>query len=90
MLLYVHRDHKDYQGRGAQDVHLGFHTVVFLVLKVLADSHSPGYQVGILTPVCECGCVRVGGGGGGNWGVADEKRTIDAVADERPQNGAVY
>ena len=26
VLLYVHRDHKDYQGRGAQDVHLDFHT----------------------------------------------------------------
>ena len=26
MLLYVHRDHKDYYGRGAQDDHLGFHT----------------------------------------------------------------
>ena len=26
MLLYVHRDHKDYQGGGAQDVHLDFHT----------------------------------------------------------------
>ena len=26
MLLYVHRDDKDYQGRGAQDGHLDFHT----------------------------------------------------------------
>ena len=26
MLLYAHRDHKDYKGRGAQDVHLDFHT----------------------------------------------------------------
>ena len=26
MLLYVRRDHKDYQGRGAQDGHLDFHT----------------------------------------------------------------
>ena len=26
VLLYVHRDHKDYQGRGAQDGHLDFHT----------------------------------------------------------------
>ena len=26
VLLYVHRDHKDCQGRGAQDVHLDFHT----------------------------------------------------------------
>ena len=26
MLLYVHRDHKDYWGRGAQDDHLDFHT----------------------------------------------------------------
>ena len=27
VLLYVHKDHKDYYGRGAQDVHLDFHTV---------------------------------------------------------------
>ena len=26
MLLYVHRDHKNYQGRGAKDSHLDFHT----------------------------------------------------------------
>ena len=26
MLLYVHRDHKDYEGRGALDGRLGFHT----------------------------------------------------------------
>ena len=26
MFLYVHRDHKDYWGLGAQDVHLDFHT----------------------------------------------------------------
>ena len=26
MLLYVHRDHKDYKGREAQDGHLDFHT----------------------------------------------------------------
>ena len=26
MLLYVHRDHKDYKGRGAQDGHLDLHT----------------------------------------------------------------
>ena len=26
MLLYVHRDHKDYYGRVAQDGHLDFHT----------------------------------------------------------------
>ena len=25
MLLYVHRDHKDYYGQGAQDGHLDFH-----------------------------------------------------------------
>ena len=28
MLLYVHGGHKDYQGRGAQDGHLDFHTVL--------------------------------------------------------------
>ena len=26
ILLYVHRDHKDQQGRGAQDGHLDLHT----------------------------------------------------------------
>ena len=26
VLLYVHRDHKDYYGQGAQDSHLNFHT----------------------------------------------------------------
>ena len=26
MLLYVHRDHEDYKGQGAQDGHLDFHT----------------------------------------------------------------
>ena len=26
IFLCVHRDHKDYQGRGAQDGHLDFHT----------------------------------------------------------------
>ena len=30
MLLYVHRDRKDYQGRGAQDGHLDFHTTAEL------------------------------------------------------------
>ena len=25
MFLYVHRDHQDYQGRGAQEGHLDFH-----------------------------------------------------------------
>ena len=40
--------------------------------------------------VCVCVCWGGGVGGEGNGGVADEKRTIDAVADERPQNGAVY
>ena len=33
VLLYVHRDHKDYQGRGAQDVHLDFHTAPELCLE---------------------------------------------------------
>ena len=27
MLLYAHSDHKSYQGRAAQDIHLDFHTV---------------------------------------------------------------
>ena len=26
MILYVHRDHTDYEGRRAQDVHIDFHT----------------------------------------------------------------
>ena len=26
VLLHVHGDHKDYQGRGAHDDHLDFHT----------------------------------------------------------------
>ena len=26
MVLYIHRDHKDYQGPGAQNGHLDFHT----------------------------------------------------------------
>ena len=26
VLLYVHRNHKDYEGQGAQDGHLDFHT----------------------------------------------------------------
>ena len=30
MLLYVHRDHKDYYGRGVQDGHLDFDTVQLL------------------------------------------------------------
>ena len=32
VLLYVHRDHKDYYGRGAQDGHLDFHTAPELSL----------------------------------------------------------
>ena len=28
MLLYIHRDHKDYKGRGAQDGHLDFHAAL--------------------------------------------------------------
>ena len=35
MLLFVHRDHKDYQGREAQDGHLHFHTANDVVLNVL-------------------------------------------------------
>ena len=30
VLLYVHRDRKDSKGRGAQDVHLDFHTALEL------------------------------------------------------------
>ena len=30
MLLCVHRDHKDYLGRGAQDDHLDLHTATEL------------------------------------------------------------
>ena len=35
MLLYVHRNHKAYQGRGAQDGHLVFHTAVKSVCVVI-------------------------------------------------------
>ena len=34
MLLYAHRDHKDYYGRGAQDNHLDFHTAPELDLQL--------------------------------------------------------
>ena len=33
MLLYVHRDHKDYSGREAQDGHLDFYTAPELFLQ---------------------------------------------------------
>ena len=53
MLLYVHRDRKDYSGRGAHEGHLDFHTApergwvgdggggwgVSLNLKLLRDGH---------------------------------------------------
>ena len=35
MLLYARRDHKTYQGRGAQDGHLDFHTAPELRREVL-------------------------------------------------------
>ena len=36
VLLYVHRDHKDYSGRGAQDGHLDFHTAPELCKTMLS------------------------------------------------------
>ena len=37
MLPYVHRDHKDYQGSGAQDVYLDFHTAPELWAQVFCS-----------------------------------------------------
>ena len=46
MLLYVHRDRKDYSGQGAQDVHLEFHTAPELwtdkQLGKVKDTHQSG------------------------------------------------
>ena len=41
LLLHVYRHHRDYQGRGAQDGHLDFHTVLssFMLLHV-----HPNYE----------------------------------------------
>ena len=33
MFLYIHRDHQDYWGRGAQDGHLDFHAAPELGAK---------------------------------------------------------
>ena len=52
MLLYVHRDRTDCLGRGAQDVHLDFHT-------------APDICVSVHMHTCACACVCVSGGGGG-------------------------
>ena len=35
MLLYIHRDHKDYYGQGAQDSYLDFHAQL-----LSSDAHS--------------------------------------------------
>ena len=41
MLLYVHRDHKDYYGRGAQDGHVDLHTVQSWALeKTVSMNHN--------------------------------------------------
>ena len=55
VLLYVHRDHKDSNGRGAQDVHLDLHTApefwnyVFCDLCVIFRYWA--IQAGLLTPL---------------------------------------
>ena len=41
LLLYVHRDHKDYQGWGAQDGHLDFHTAPGLSPVVCQQNVGP-------------------------------------------------
>ena len=42
MLLHVHRDHRDYYSRGAQDGHLFFHTATdFLKKKKKKGPDSP-------------------------------------------------
>ena len=53
VLLYIHRDHKDYEGRGAQDVHLDFHTapelwVVWLgIFNVRGDVDACDWRRGL-------------------------------------------
>ena len=47
MLLHVHRDHKDCQGRGAQDGHLDFHPAPELCsLRVGEGWAGGGYKLG--------------------------------------------
>ena len=38
-VAYVHKDHKDYYGRGAQDVYLHFHTAPELWFKFNVALH---------------------------------------------------
>ena len=45
MLLYVHRDNKDYLGRGDQDGRLDFHTAPDLPTALIVDFHFVGYCV---------------------------------------------
>ena len=54
MLLYVHRNYKAYQGRGAQDGHLDFHTAPELC-RVHVGLSSEGFSLG--ARVCVCVCV---------------------------------
>ena len=62
MLLYVHRDHNNYKGRGAQDVHLDFHTAPELWQSFLNMVHTEIIRL-IRDGEMEC----KGYGGGGRW-----------------------
>ena len=48
MLLYVHRDHKDYYCQGAQDGHLDFHTALPKLLLLLKCCFTSTETVGLL------------------------------------------
>ena len=72
MLLYVHRNHEAYLGRGAQDGHLDFHTLPSSVNSPWRSKfpHHPGYQqLGIVSSMLRRGArpdERGEGGGGGS------------------------
>ena len=69
MLLYVHRDHKDYKGRGAQDGHLDFHTQ-FLSYETFLMSTETIRTISYLLAGGgrEGGGRKEGKGWGGGWG----------------------
>ena len=58
LLLCIHRDHKDYLGRGAKDGHLDFHTApeLWILNKWLSlfIEHLNSHQSGVLTVLFGC------------------------------------
>ena len=60
MLLYVHRDHKDCQGQGAQDGHLHFHTAPELCISKFQAFECVGERGGSMNEESQVrGCYNI-------------------------------